>query len=84
MYEIVQEIRDDHGQDGISKLKPLLDIDEYQTNLWIAAQLLEKVDLDEETEKKALSIIKRIASSSEPAAIGFQFWLQDWNEKREK
>ena len=50
MYEIVETINKEFGEDGVSKLTALLDREDFRTNLWIATQLLEKVALDKATE----------------------------------
>ncbi|WKZ60448.1 MAG: hypothetical protein QY309_03015 [Cyclobacteriaceae bacterium] len=84
MYQIVEIIKNKFGAEGIGKLKPLLDITDFQTNLWIATHLLEKVPLDNETEKKALSIIEKVASGDDVLALGYQFWMKEWKLKQSK
>jgi aspartate oxidase len=78
MYEIVELIRDHYGAEGVRRISRLLDVEDYKTNRWLATQLLEKVKLDDEIKIKALSIIEQIAESDDPSAIGFQIWLQNW------
>ena len=82
MYEIVGLVRDHYGADGLREISALLDIEDYQTNRWLATQLLERVKLDDEIMVKALSIIKQVAEGDDPSAIGFQIWLQNWNDGR--
>jgi hypothetical protein len=84
MYQIVETINNEFGTEGISKLKPLLDTVDFQTDLWIATHLLEKVSLDKETEKKALSIIEKVAAGDDALALGYQYWIKDWKLKRSK
>jgi hypothetical protein len=43
MIKIVRAITSKFGPTGIHKLKPLLDIEEHKTNLWIATHLLEAI-----------------------------------------
>ncbi len=82
MYQIIETINNDFGKEGILKLKALLDITDFQTNLWIAIHLMEKVALDKETEKKALSIIEKAAAGD--GGLGFRYWLRDWKLKQER
>ncbi len=84
MYQIVETINNEFGTEGILKLKPLLDIADFQINLWIATHLLEKVSLDTQTEKKALDIIERVATGDDALALGYQYWIKDWKLKRSK
>ena len=84
MYQIVETINNEFGIEGILKLKPLLDVTDFQTDLWIATQLLEKVSLDTQTEKKALDIIEKVAASDDVLALGYQYWIKDWKLKRSK
>lgn len=84
MYQIVETINIQFGTDGIQKLKPLLDIADLRTNLWIATHLLEKVSLDKETENKALDIIKKAAEGNDLSALGYQYWLRAWNSKQDR
>ncbi len=84
MYQIIETINNEFGTEGILKLKPLLDIVDFQTDLWTATHLLEKVTLDKETEKKALSIIEKVAAGDDGLALGYQYWMKDWKLKRSK
>lgn len=84
MYQIVDTIKNEFGTDGILKLKPLLDVIEFQTNLWIATHLLEKITLDDQTEKKALSIIEKVAAGDDTLALGYRYWMNEWRLKRNK
>lgn len=82
MYQIIETLKNEFGTEGIAKLKPLLDITDSKTDLWIATHLLEKVSLDNETEKKALSIIEKMAGGDDVLALGYQYWIKDWKLKR--
>ena len=84
MYQIVETINIEFGIEGIQKLKPLLDIVDFRTNIWIATHLIEKVSLDKETENKALDIIKKVAEGNDLSALGYQYWLRDWNSNRDR
>jgi hypothetical protein len=75
MVKIVQTLQKQFGSNGISKLKPLLDIDDWRTNLWVATHLLEKATLDDETENKALAIIESFANSDDIQAASYRQWL---------
>ena len=84
MYQIIETINREFGTEGILKLKPLLDIVDFQTDLWTATHLLEKATLDKETEKKALSINEKVAAGDDALALGYQYWMKDWGLKRSK
>ena len=72
----------DKGNEGISKFKKLLDIEDYRTNLWAATHLLEKVKLEQDTETKALEIIQKAAMGDDLLGQGYKYWLRDWTSKR--
>jgi hypothetical protein len=84
MYDIIDKVRKEFGDDGIEEFKKLLDIQDYRTNLWAATHLLEKTTLDKSTEDKALSIIENIASGDDATALGSRYWIKDWKSKRNK
>lgn len=84
MYQIIETINNEFGTEGILKLKPLLDVTDFQIDLWIATHLLEKSSLDKETEKKALTIIEKVAAGDDALALGYQYWIEDWKLKRSK
>src|SRR5690349_5861259 len=71
MYEIVKLIDKKFGAEGINQFSELLDRRENSAYLWAAAQLLEKMNPNDITRKKALKIIKEIASSNHPSTFGF-------------
>ncbi|HNU33883.1 MAG TPA: hypothetical protein PKN75_09840 [Bacteroidia bacterium] len=81
MYEIVELIKTKFGTEGISKFATLLDRQENSTFLWVAPQILEKMNAPDEIRKKALKIIKNIADSNHSSALGFQGWLMNYESK---
>ena len=82
MYTLIETLRDDFSTDYIRQFSSLLNISDQDTNLWAAAQMLERLQLEKDIEQKALSIIKATANSDKPVALGFQMWLKDWEAKR--
>lgn len=76
MRKIVGIINSKYGAGGIHKLKPLLDIEEHKTNLWIATHLLEAADVDEPLEQKALEIINRVSATDPMLKIGYEHWMK--------
>jgi hypothetical protein len=85
MGAIVGEINDKFGTDGIRRFNPVLDITDYKTNLWAAVHLLKIVDnLDKSMETKALGIIKKVAAGDDLEALGFKYWIKDWELSRRK
>ncbi|MEZ4847295.1 MAG: hypothetical protein R3B93_01405 [Bacteroidia bacterium] len=84
MYEIVETIGLEQTAETIEHFARLLDISENKTNLWAAIHLLERLSVTSETEEKALNIIRVAAQGESADAMGYQFWLNDWNGKNNK
>ena len=84
MYVIIDIISKNNSRNEIQIFSELLSISENKTNIWVAAQMLERLVVDKETERKALEIIKRIANGDDAEAMGFQSWLADYKTKSEK
>ena len=82
MSKIVETIKDKFGKRGIDKLTALLDIEDHKTNLFIATNLLNQIDVDAETEARALEVIRRVSSTDELLKLGFKMWLEDYEKKR--
>jgi hypothetical protein len=76
MIKIVKSVHKNFGIAGVQKLKPLLDIEEHKTNLWIATHLLEEVDVDQQLEEKALAIIRRVSATDPVLKVGYEHWLK--------
>ena len=81
MYNIIELISKKESQVEIQKFSELLTVEENRTNLWVAAQMLEKLNVDKETETRALKIIKKVARGNGTEAMGFQSWLSDYETK---
>lgn len=81
MYEIVMAVGSGQADVSIEQFSALLDIAENKTNIWVAAQLLEKVKTDQVIEAKALSIIHQVAKGDGAEALGFTLWLKKWNNE---
>ena len=81
MYAIIESLNVSPEHEGVAEFTKLLDVEENKTNLWVATQLLERTSLDGETETKALNIIKKVAAGDSADALGFRYWLKDWNNK---
>jgi hypothetical protein len=82
MRKIVETIKDKFGKQGIDKLTALLDIEDHKTNLSIATNLLNQIDVDAETEAKALEVIRRVSLTDELLNLGFKMWLEDYEKRR--
>lgn len=82
MYAIVTTIDRNFGPDGIVKFQELLDVKENNIDLWSATHLLEHLKVETSIEKKALTIIETVAKGKGVEALGYQYWLKDWYEKR--
>ena len=76
MIKIVKAVVSKFGAGGVHKLKPLLDVEEHKTNLWIATHLLESVEVDQELEEKAIAIIKRVSAKDPLLKISYDHWLK--------
>lgn len=84
MYKIVQQLNRDFGPKGIEKIKPLMEVTDYRTNLWLAVHLLEKAKLDQGTEIKALEIVEQFSNEDDILAAGYKSWLKAWKVKNAK
>jgi hypothetical protein len=82
MYAIVTTIDRNFGPDGIVKFQELLDVKENNIDLWSATHLLERLKVETSIEEKALTIIETVAKGKGVEALGYQYWLKDWYEKR--
>jgi hypothetical protein len=78
MYQIVDKIKTEFGDNGVSEFAKLIDIKQDRVDLWAAIQMLEKMQVDKDTEKKALAIIKEEAKDS----LGLQYWLKSYQDKK--
>ncbi|WP_298755225.1 hypothetical protein [uncultured Psychroserpens sp.] len=78
MYKILDLISESENQIEIQKFAELLNVEKSRTNLWVATQMLEKLNVDQKTEKRALNIIKSVANGSGADAMGFQSWLSEY------
>ncbi len=82
MYEIIDTIVSQFGDNGVKEFSTLLDITDHGINIWAAPHLLEKMKTDVSTETKALAIIKDAAKQDNVHALGFQYWLKEWENKK--
>jgi hypothetical protein len=82
MYQIVEIINKKFGSEGVNRFSVLLDRRENSAYLWAAPQILERMNATDETKRKALKIIKDIADSNHPSALGFQGWLMNMEDKK--
>ncbi len=80
MYKIVEAIANEQTPETPNEFADLLDIPEHKISLWAAVHILERLPTDKEKEEKALTIIKTESQGDSADAIGYQFWLKNWNE----
>ncbi len=80
MYKIVDLLNQDSI--GFARFKELLDINEYKTNLWVATHILEKMNPEKDTERKALNIIQDAAAGNDILALGYQTWLKNYKKNK--
>ena len=78
MYQIVDKIKEEFGDNGVFEFAKLIYIKQDRVDLWAAIQMLEKMQVDKDTEKKALAIIKEEAKDS----LGHQYWLNSYLNKK--
>ncbi len=81
MYKILESISESEDQAYVQKFAELLNFEENRTNLWTATQMLEKLNVDQRTEQKALKIIRNVANGNGTEAMGFQSWLSEYKLK---
>jgi len=80
MYQIVNTIKINFGEAGVCEFAGLMDIKDSRTDIWVAVQMLEKMQVDTATEQKALIIIKQEARQS----LGMDYWLKTYKEQNRK
>ena len=78
MYYIVHAIKGEFGDNGVTEFAKLIDIKQDRVDLWASIQMLEKMQVNKDTEKKALVIIKEEAKDS----LGHQYWLKSYQDKK--
>ena len=81
MYEVMNLLSKRNNQMEILNFAELLTVVENKTNLWVAAQMLEKLNVDEKTEQNALKIIKKAAEGDGTEGMGFRSWLAEYELK---
>lgn len=80
MYQIVQAV-DKKGSNEVEKLATLLDDDIAKH--WLAYQLIEKINVNSNIEKKCLSIIRKIADDKNSIeSFGARKWLEKWGKDK--
>lgn len=77
MYEIINYINLHYSKRGVNEFASLLHVKVNRTNIWAAVQILEKMNVDDDIEKIALSIIKEEAEQS----VGMEYWLKEYMNK---
>jgi transcription initiation factor TFIIIB Brf1 subunit/transcription initiation factor TFIIB len=78
MYKIMNLLSENNCGTEILNFSELLAVAENKTNLWVAAQMLEKLNVDKKTEQNALKIIKKAAKGNGTEGMGFQSWLAEY------
>ncbi len=81
MYEIVEAIKNEQSEKAIKQFTELLYIEDNNTNLWASIHSLERLPIDAATIEMALDIIRAAAQNDSADAIGYQSWLDNWNQK---
>lgn len=77
LYQIVDKIKNEYGENGVTEFAKLIDIKNDGTDIWASVQLLEKMTVDKTTEEKALKIIREESKQS----LGMEYWLKNYLEK---
>jgi len=78
MYQIVDTINSNFGENGTAEFVKLVAYTKHRTDLWASVQMLEKMNIDQATEKSALAVIKEEAKTSP----GMEYWLNDYLAKK--
>ncbi len=81
MYEIMNLLSLNDNETEILKFAELLTVTENRTNLWVATQMLEKLNINEKTEQQALKIIKKVTKGTGTDALGYKSWLTNYKLK---
>jgi hypothetical protein len=81
MYKLIDVLKRDFTGEEVVEFAKLLDMKEHNTNVWVAAQMLERLDLSNDLQIKALTVIKEVAAGDSPEALGFKIWLKNWKTR---
>lgn len=65
-----------------NQLVDLLEVKDYKIDLWVAHILLEKFQLSEDFNKKAIRVIENYAASNDRNAYGEKIWLEQWKKQK--
>lgn len=82
MDEIVNNMLENFGENGLIEFEKLLLVEENKTNIWASVHLLQKLNPHKTAEAEALKILRKISQGDDAEALGFQFWLKDWESKQ--
>ncbi len=80
-YEVVNLISTKFGVKGIEEFVKLLDMKDFNLNISVAVQLLEKMNPDKGTKEKALNIIREAAKGDGVRGLGLKNWLKNYETK---
>lgn len=78
MLEIAELVASKNGTKDFARL---LNHPEQAVRSWASFNVIERMNPDQETIKKALEEIKTISKSHSINAFGAELWLKDWNSK---
>lgn len=84
MYEIVEKTGKGETEETPENFAKLLSISANKTNLWAAIHMSEKLSVGPKIKKMALDNVQNAAEGDDPDALGYRFWLEDWNEKNRR
>ncbi len=77
LIEIVNIISTNFGSSGTEEFAGLLNYENYDTKLYAAIHLLEKLNPSQEIKEKSLNIIEKYAKKDDIRGIGLKHWLKN-------
>ena len=79
MYQVIEDIDANFGEEGIEEFAKLFEIPEHNINLWAAKQLLEAFTPSKEMIVRAFAVVENYANSAAVNADIYKEWLQVWH-----
>ncbi len=81
MLRITQQI-DKEFSGGAETFTGLLEERDDKIDCWAAFHLIERMNVSQQQQQKALAVIERYAQSDDIDAAGIKLWLKEWNKKQ--
>jgi len=81
MSEIAEKIGHEQTLEIVEDFTKLLEVTTYNTNIWAAVHILERIPVNKSVKEKALNIIEQFADGDSADSFGFRIWLDNFKMK---